>query len=348
MKINKTILEIIAVSGDLPCSLINRFEYSQRNMYRIIGRLMDAGLIKRYRKDKITSLRLTKKGEVYLQSSNTERFGEFEKSADKSDKEKRLRLHRIASTYVAMRNAGIKFFNDEKPNVFTADEEHEYVITEPVFYSSLDIKQCGLECVKVGYCRAVGVVLTSDDTGFVVYHSRNALMKWSSKSEQKWWPVLTGILLRSRIQIDNFDGLMIGQDMEFAKRVLFSDGGLTNNLFKIDETFNNFYYVPEDKNGDKMIAFLIDKEKRKNFRRKIMSEFEIEPELFPYACDGVNLNGQPVLLAYTFNLEELKKFKSGIEYFETKGVVICFEFQRAVLEDYFGELVDIVVIDMEI
>ena len=31
--------------------------------------------------------------------------------------------------------------------------------------------------------------------------------------------------------------------MEFAKRVLFSDGGLTNNLFKIDETFNNFYYV---------------------------------------------------------------------------------------------------------
>jgi len=186
MKINQTILELIAVSGDLPCSLIDRFEYSQRNMYRIIGRLIDAGLIKKYRKDKIASLRLTKKGEVYLQSSNMERFGEFEKSADKSDKEKRLRLHRIASTYVAMRNAGIKFFNDEKPNVFTADEEHEYEITEPVFYSSLDIKQCGLECVKVGYCRAVGVVLTKEDTGFVVYHSRNALMKWSSKSEQKW------------------------------------------------------------------------------------------------------------------------------------------------------------------
>lgn len=175
MKINQTILELIAVSGDLPCSLINRFEYSQRNMYRIIGRLIDAGLIKKYRKDKIASLRLTKKGAVYLQSSNIERFGEFEKIADKSDKEK-----------------------------------------------------------------------------------------------------------------------------------------------------------------------------RKRFRRKIISEFAIELEMFPYACDGVNLNGQRVLLAYTFNLELLKKFKSGIEYFETKGMVICFEFQKAVLEEYFGELADIVVIDMEI
>ena len=50
--------------------------------------------------------------------------------------------------------------------------------------------------------------------------------------------------MRSSIEIHEFDGLMIGQDMEFAKRVLFSDGGLTNNLSKIDETFNNFYYVP--------------------------------------------------------------------------------------------------------
>ena len=136
--------------------------------------------------------------------------------------------------------------------------------------------------------------------------------------------------------------------MEFAKRVLFSDGGLTNNLFKIDETFNNFYYVPEDKNGDKMIAFLIDKEKCKNFRIKIMRKFEIEPELFTYACDGVSLNGQPALLAYTFNLEEFKKFKSELEYFETKSMVSCFEFQKSVLEDHFGDLADIVVIDMDI
>ena len=38
---------------------------------------MDVGLIKNYRKDKIASLRLTKKGEVYLQSSNIAGFGEL-------------------------------------------------------------------------------------------------------------------------------------------------------------------------------------------------------------------------------------------------------------------------------
>ena len=40
-------LELIAVSIDFPCSLINRFECSSRNIYRIIERLIRCRLSKK-------------------------------------------------------------------------------------------------------------------------------------------------------------------------------------------------------------------------------------------------------------------------------------------------------------
>ena len=44
----------------------------------------------------------------------------------------------------------------------------------------------------------------------------------------------------------------------------------------------------------------------------------------------------------------LRKFKSGLEMFEDKGIVVCFEFQRKVLEEYFGELAEVVGVEMEL
>ena len=51
-------------------------------------------------------------------------------------------------------------------------------------------------------------------------------MKWSSTAEQRVAGTLTGLLLDCGIQINHFYGLMIGKNMEFAKRLLLSDGGL--------------------------------------------------------------------------------------------------------------------------
>lgn len=95
------ILELIAVSIDFPCSLIDRFECSSRNVYRIIGRLIDAGLVKRFRKDKMGSLRLTKKGQAYLLEHDRGRIGNLEDKRKycKSETEKRRRLHSIYSGY---------------------------------------------------------------------------------------------------------------------------------------------------------------------------------------------------------------------------------------------------------
>jgi len=329
------ILELIAVLIDFPCSLINRFECSSRNIYRIVCRLIDAGLIKRFRKDKMGSLRLTNKGQAYLLEHDRGRIGKLgdDRKYCKSETEKRRRLHRIASTYIAIRNGGVRIYKDQRPEMFSNSNVGEVEINEPIFYSSLEIKELGIECTKIKFCRAVGILLASNEDGFIVYNSQNALMKWSSKAEQRIYGALYGLLLDSGIQINDFAGLMIGDNMELLKRMLLSDGGTRKQLFKVDDTFNEFYYVPEDKNGDFMISILVNKEIRNEIDKELIDMFEITECLRPYVCMGMDREGKPVLFAYGLNMVNLRKFKCGLEMFEGKGIVVCFEFQRKVLEE---------------
>lgn len=133
--------------------------------------------------------------------------------------------------------------------------------------------------------------------------------------------------------------------MELLKKILLSDGGTKNQLFKVDSTFNEFYYVPENKNGDFMISILVNKKIRNQIDKELVEMFGITECLMPYACAGMDKKGYPVLFAYNLNMVNLRKFKSGIEMFEHRGVVICFEFQRKVLEEYFEDLAQIIVID---
>jgi len=346
---NQDILELIAISIDYPCRLMNRFECSSRSAYRCIDKLIDEGYVKKYKKDGICSLRLTRKGQAYLLDNNPSRFGNDseKKRYGKSDMVKRLRLHRIVSTYTSMKNSGIKIFLDEKPKMFLPGEDGDVIIDKPAFYSAIEIKELGLECTKIKFSRAVGVLLCVNNMGFIVYNTDNSLMKWSSMAEQRLYGVLMGILLNRGIQIDDFPALMIGNDMETAKTQLLSTGGVKNSFFKLDNTFNEFYYVPLNKDGDFLLKILSDYTLRKKIKKLVMQSFRINANILPFASNGVDSEDRAVLLAYEFDMEKIRKFKSGLEMFEEKGIVICFEFQRKVLEEYFGNLARIITVNKE-
>ena len=89
---------------------------------------------------------------------------------------RRLRLHRLAETYVTMDNAGIGLFQDEKPKVFSPQGYHGEAIEYPAFYSSREVKEMGIDTTQVRSSRFAGVLLAP--TGiFVTYNSGTALMK---------------------------------------------------------------------------------------------------------------------------------------------------------------------------
>jgi len=347
-KINNEILEIIAISLDFPYRLTERFGYSSRSIFRFVEVLIKEKLIKKYRKDGIYSLRITKKGQRYLLKNNPTRFeASTKRKYCKTEVSKRLRVHRIAETYMAMKEADVRIFKDEKPNIFCEQEIDSVVIEQPSFYSSNEIKEFGPECTKIKYTRAVGVLLTQYNDGFFVYNTENSLMKWSNRSEQKLDGVITGLLMKNQVQVRNFAGLMLGKSMDCAGRALISDGGVKNELFKVDGTFSEFYYIPEGNEGKLLLKLLINQEDRIKLKNTIKNSFRIASEILPFASDGVDTEDRPVLLAYEFDMEKIKKFKSGLEMFEEHGIVICFDFQRRVLEEYFGELARIVTLSKD-
>ena len=337
------------MSVDFPAKLINNIHASgNRRVYEAIESLIADGYVKRYRKDKIGSLRLTKKGQSYLESVNKERFGEAvlsKRKYSKSELKKRIRIHRIAATYLMMKNSGIKIYKDQKPKLFSEDERNIIEIKEPVFYSSGEIKSFGIECTKIKFTRAVGVMLIEADNGFIVYNAENTLMKWSSQAEQKLHGVISGILLKNSIQIDNFSAIMMGNNMDSAKKQLLSKGGPRNCYFKLDNTFNEFYFVPETRDGEFLLRLLSSVHERKFLKEKVLDLFNIDNNSAPFVSDGVDSKERMTLLAYTFDMERIRKFKSAIEMFEEPALVICFDFQRKVLEGYFGNLAQIEVID---
>ena len=347
---NEEILGLILLSIDYPCRLMNRFECSGRSAYRAIEKMIDDGYIKRYRKDGICSLRIMKKGQSILLDNNPDRYERAieVKRYSRSDLVKRLRLHRVASTYATMKNSEVKIYMDEKPDLFSHDEKETITLTDTVFYSALEIKELGLECTKIKFSRSVGIVLCKDEKGFIVYNTDNSLMKWSGKAEQRLYGVLTGILLNKGIQVNDFAGLMLGNDMNTALLQLNSKGGVKNSFFKLDNTYNEFYYVPSNKDGDFQLKLLVDTEKKGKIRESVMQSFRLTDSLFPFAADGVDTEDRVTLLAYEFDMEKIRKFKSGLEMFEKTGIVICFDFQRKVLEEYFGNLARIVTLNKEL
>ena len=85
--------------------------------------LKKSGLLRTYYRDRLRGYRLGAKAKAALLDGWPERFspyltGDTDTNRLKSEVNRRLRLHRLAETYVTMDNAGIGLFQDEKPKVF--------------------------------------------------------------------------------------------------------------------------------------------------------------------------------------------------------------------------------------
>ena len=81
---------------------------------------------------------------------------------------RRLRLHRIAQTYLTMYLAGISIFRNQKKPLFSSDGQDPAPIS-PSFYSSREIKEKGQEFAQSRGTRSVGALFSSEQT-FLVFN----------------------------------------------------------------------------------------------------------------------------------------------------------------------------------
>lgn len=350
------LLGLVAISGELPTDQLSRLPGGDYYKENVVKALKRKRLLRTFYKDGLRGYRLTAKAKKLLAADQPERFlpyltGAAETNHIKSEVTRRLRLHRIAETVVTMQNAGAAVYRDEKPNVFAPvwDEDARLAVYSPAFYNSREIKELGTAFVKIHGARSVGILL-AECRVFVVYNLGASLMKWEYKSEMRTKALMQTILCRERLPerytAEDVHGLLLGNSMELAGEVLSSYGN-RRQYFILDGNYEHFYYLTNDRRGEKLLRMMCSKELSESLEAVLLTDLWEKDEGLPIENDAIDGSGRPVLFAYTCDLPRIKRFDTALRLQNKTGTLICFDFQAEALRRCCGKQIRFQTIDFE-
>ena len=269
------LLIIIAMSGEMPTYL---------GQYVTGSISYTAALITRLKKERYISLRCKDgyRGYVLLEKGRNYLLSEYEKELSffisgsgqtghvKSEPEKRMRLYRMSEVWVFFWKAGIEILRNHKPDMdkgFVRDRGKAF------YYGSLEFKGMS-EAIRGS--RSCGVLL-SGDTVLVVYNTMDRNMKWAKKMECSMRTWTERMLLKGGYN-SKADALIVGQNIKVLLKLLESDGGIKKDLFRPDDIYDQYYYIPMCREGILQIVLLTEKRKREKLKQSLFSRFSIKRE----------------------------------------------------------------------
>ena len=335
------LLEMTALCGEFPSEQLNRLIKSRSYGEKLITELKAEKLIRTHYRDHLRGYRLTGRAKQLLLSQNPSRFqlfltGNTETNQIRSEVSRRIRLHQKAETYLTLLHAGIPFLPDQKPDIFNAGRKTGSINLRslPLFYSSREVKQLGLETTKIKNSRSMGVLLAPHCT-YALYNTGDHVLKWEYKTE-----VRLNAFLQHYLQDFPYTGhpkiraILTGKDMDTAYQLLTSTGGYRRSLFMIDTSFEHFHYLPNTPEGETLLKLLVRPRLMKQLDQLLLSDLGPRQPDLPIEHDGVDASGNPAVLAYSFDMQQINRFNTGLNVYGKKGVLICFDFQIPCLKRY--------------
>lgn len=350
------LLTLIALSGEVSLSLIDRLPSTNYYRHKMLNRLKEKKLIRTYSGNDLRGLRLTTKAKKLLSSSQPDKYvrlfsGETATNAPKYSIPGRIRLHRMAEVLLLMHNAGVVVFPWEKPPVFQPARAHiGYAIQRPTYYSSREIKEIGPQGNKIRGSRATGILLT-DGGIFVVYNTAATEMKWEYKAEMRLKALLQIELCQMRLP-EQYQGasqsaIVLGEDMTQMEWLMGIGSRATRSFFVLDGNFEHFYYLPNDRHGEILLQMLCKPEQQNMLNAILMENLsECQPN-HSIINDGFDESGAPVLFGYICDMPRIKHFDTALALHDQAGTLICFDFQEASLRRICGPRVSLQAIDFE-
>jgi len=354
MEINQSelILEMTAVSGELPLGQAIRLCNSEHYKRKLITTLKSDNLINSFAKDGLKGYRLTGQAKKSLLAKNQQRYtfyltGNTDTNRIRSEYSRRYRLHRISEVFITMYNAGVSIFRDKKPDIFNSELSmpmpgQAKLFQIPAFYDSREVKDLGAETAKINNSRFVGVFLTKTDI-YMVYNTGNAVMKWNYKSELRAKALISMYLCQNKLSglysKKDIKAIIMGDSMDTAYALLTTGGKTKRNFFVIDGTFDCFLYIPNDDTGEMLLKILKDDNIRYSLDLTLKKDLLPVSSQFNVDNDATNTDGTPVLFAYNMDLPRIVRFNASLHMHQLKGVVICFDFQKDMLSRYCGEYI---------
>lgn len=247
----------------------------------------------------------------------------------KTEIEKRLRLHRMSKVWVFLWKTGIPIFRSQKPELFCSDSENGR--GQAAYYGSLEFK--GLTDAIKG-SRACGIML-SGESGYIIYHTLAQKMRWAKKMERSMRSFVERECMKAGA-LKRIDAVIMGDTIEFLVELLESDGGIKGNLFQVDDIYENYYYIPTIESAKIQVKLLTDKEKQIGLYRFLCGILE-QPGTREYQVSaGTDQTGNPVYFCYELELRHLLRVKQELGW-KKQGTILCFSYQKSILEYYFGK-----------
>lgn len=335
------LLLLMALCGEMPADWVGCAAGSDSYGAALLTRLRREGFIKLRSGNGLRGYLLRTKGKRYLlekYQEDVESFlsGSVSTNHVKSEPEKRLRLHRMGMVWIACHAVGIRIFHSEKPELFPAlhpspsIKGEEGGIKGATYYGTAEWKLETDQEIKGS--RACGIL--SADSVYIVYNTMDSLMKWTQKTERNLKIRISLRLQKSRK--GNLGGaILFGAGMEVLERLICSDGGVKGNLFRLDDTYEQLYYIPFAREAALQLFLLCDSEGREKFKRFLSTALKTvgkEPYEQEAGRDG---SGRPVYFCYLLELWQLRRIRSG--HIREGGRIFCFTYQAKALQELFPE-----------
>lgn len=340
------LLALTAVCGELPAPLLKRLPGSSSYKEALVTSLKKDRLLRTFYKDSFRGYRLGRRAKSSLLANQPERFafyltGNADTNLLKSELPRRLRLHRIAETYVAMQNAGVSIFRDEKPQIFGAESSPCFDFTAPTFYSSREIKEIGIEAVKIRNSRMTGVLLAPSGV-FLSYNSGPYQAKWDYRAELRAQALLK-LLCCQRLPLLHAEaepsGLLFGNGLEPFYQILAAGDSASRCFFLLDGNYRHFYYLTNDQQGERLLRLLCDPDKTACLNATLSQGWQAADPNLPVENDAIDGNGKPVLFGYFLDIPRIYRFLTALQLQEREGILVCFDFQEEALRRLCGNTV---------
>lgn len=339
------LLSLTAICGEFPTSLLPRLLGTTDYGRKVACSLKKQGLLKTFYRDRLRGYRLTPAAKDALLAQFPERFsfsltGHSDTNGPRSEVPRRLRLHRVAEAYVQMRNAGIPIFRDKKHLLFSPKwTPPDTPLPLPAFYSSREVKELGLEAVKIKGSRMAGVLLSPDGI-YLTYCGGPGNAEWDYRAEQRTAALMQIVLCRKRLPPDRtragVSGLLIGRGMEPFVQILSTADSGARCFFLLDGCHEHFYYLTADRRGEVLLRLLCDPDRTAALDRTLSQGLKRKDPGGVIENDALDQNGNPVLFAYFLDIPRVNFFLSGLELYGRHGTLVCFDFQRAALQELAG------------
>ena len=349
------LLTLTALSGEFPVPVARRLPGSESYMEHVVKQLKKAGLLRTYYRDSLRGLRLTATAKKLLLDSQPDRFiplfsGDTTTNAPKYSLIHRLRLHRMAEVLTTMYSSDVLVFPWEKAAVFQPASTSEWrFMPLPAYYSSREIKEIGLQGKKMSSSRATGVLFA--DTGiFIVYNTGPYQMTWKHNAEIRLKVILQNEILRGRFPEQFVDlpvsGIVFASSMERLETMLDLGNGLPGCPFILDGSYDHFYFLPSDREGETVLRLLCDRRALAELDSILSQGLSPQDPCSPIENDGFD-GKEPVLFGYSCDMPRLRRFVNALSTQERKGQVYCFDFQKEAYRRCLGPNVRLQCLDLE-